>query len=274
MTYTLKTWLDTWLEVYKQPKIKTNTITCYKSCISMYLQNLLDMEIQKITAIEIQKTINKIVAPRMRVITYQVLCNAFKYALGNGLLPFNPMQAVDAHRGIKNMRRAITREEETKLLNASNSNNFKTLIIFYVETGVRRSEALTIELTDIDYENSCILIRGTKTANSQRHVPISTRLKKLLQDFYPMSKTMLFTFNKDYVTRKFKAVCRRANIEDVCVHSLRHTFTTRCQEKSIDIVALKNWLGHADISTTINIYTHLTKELQDKNITALNCDKL
>ena len=52
-------------------------------------------------------------------------------------------------------------------------------------------------------------------------------------------------------------------------HSLRHTFTTRCVEAGINVKVLQRWLGHKDITTTLNIYADCTKEMEDKSINGL-----
>ena len=52
-------------------------------------------------------------------------------------------------------------------------------------------------------------------------------------------------------------------------HSLRHTFTTRCVEAGINVKVLQRWLGHDDITTTLNIYADCTKEMVDKSINGL-----
>ncbi len=52
-------------------------------------------------------------------------------------------------------------------------------------------------------------------------------------------------------------------------HTLRHTFTTRCIEAGVNVKVLQTWLGHEDITTTLNIYTDCTKELADKSLASL-----
>jgi integrase len=52
-------------------------------------------------------------------------------------------------------------------------------------------------------------------------------------------------------------------------HSLRHTFTTRCVEAGVNVKVLQQWLGHEDISTTLNTYTDCTKDMVQKSLEGL-----
>lgn len=266
---TLKEWFKIWFSTYKT-KLRQHTRNDYERFINKYLEHLLDVPIAEIKAYQLQLALNNISANRVRVITYQILNNAFKFAYGNEYVPFNPILGVQNNRGLEVSRRALT-DWEFKAINAvCQSDNFKMLLLFYLETGVRRSEALTVQVKDVDFKNSRIFIRGTKTHNAKRYVPITDELKNALLYFKPMSGDLLFIFAKDYVTKHFKALCKRAGIHDICLHCLRHTFITNCKNRKVDALAVKYWVGHADILTTLNIYTHTDDGFLKQNSDLLN----
>lgn len=66
----------------------------------------------------------------------------------------------------------------------------------------------------------------------------------------------------DYVTHKFKDVIEKNNFEQIRFHDLRHTNATLLLKKNVNIKWISEWLGHSTISTTMDIYSHVTKEMK------------
>ena len=65
--------------------------------------------------------------------------------------------------------------------------------------------------------------------------------------------------------KHFKATIKELKIKGPTFHSLRHTFATRAIEKNVNVKTLSALLGHADVSITQNIYSHLIQEAQNRN---------
>ena len=65
-------------------------------------------------------------------------------------------------------------------------------------------------------------------------------------------------------------IYRKAGIEDATMHTLRHTYATRCFEAGVDIKAISEQLGHANVKTTYNIYVHLLEDTKVKEIDKLS----
>ncbi len=133
---------------------------------------------------------------------------------------------------------------------------------FCLLTGCRRSEALNLMWSDIDFETDTLHIRGTKTATSDRYFPLSPMLKELLQSIKPKkgSKTV-FRHRADYVTKTFRKMCPNHKL-----HDLRHTFATRCLECGINVSVISQWLGHSRLETTYKIYAHILPDYQRQEI--------
>jgi len=130
--------------------------------------------------------------------------------------------------------------------------------IYIIEGGERRTE----------------LVIGTpKTKNSMREIPISKELIKLIR---PLKKLM----NDDYfvITNEakpteprtyrnyYKQLLKQLGIPDLKFHGLRHSFATRCIESQCDYKTVSVILGHANISTTLNLYVHPNMEQKKKCI--------
>ena len=128
---------------------------------------------------------------------------------------------------------------------------------FYLYTGCRRSEALTVTKYDIDTVSMTLRIRGTKSKTSDRVMPISKPLEYVINRVITSADPYLFHVTGDYVSRAFKALCPNHKL-----HDLRHTFATHCLQCGVSMKVLQLWLGHASFETTASIYTHVVDAFQ------------
>ena len=107
-----------------------------------------------------------------------------------------------------------------------------------------------------------------------REIPISDQIYDLLLKFKTTENVYIFKKNKPLDPRtyqyKFKYFLRNAGVEKHNFHTLRHTFTTRMCEAGVNIKVIQDALGHSDISTTLNIYADVTKELKKDEFTGLD----
>lgn len=129
-----------------------------------------------------------------------------------------------------------------------------------------------------------------KTKSSVREIPISDSVLKCLKDQEKIQKlnklcidNSLYmqsdyvftdkignTIDKNKPNRHFRAILEKLKIAPIKFHSLRHTFATRLFEKNIPVKTVQSLLGHKDINTTMNIYTHVMKEQKEKAINVLD----
>nr|MBW0026532.1 site-specific integrase [Segatella copri] len=132
------------------------------------------------------------------------------------------------------------------------------------------SPILSIEriyIVDSDKPHTEIVINTPKTKNSLREIPLS---KELVRIFKPLMKVV----NKDYYVltnntkpteprtyrNYFNKLLKQLDIPRLKFHGLRHSFATRCIESHCDYKTVSVLLGHADISTTLNLYVHPDEE--------------
>ena len=143
----------------------------------------------------------------------------------------------------------------------------RLLVSLLYGCGLRCGEVRTIRLRDIDLSRSMLLIRKTK-GNYDRYVPLGKLLVKGIQQYIESTGATDYLFTgSDYDSRYsqrgvqwvIKNLCQKAGIrKEVNTHTLRHTYATHLLEDGLDIVSIKELLGHAHIETTM-VYLHIAK---------------
>ena len=129
------------------------------------------------------------------------------------------------------------------------------LIEFAIETGMRRGELLSTLWSDVHIEESYIHLPMTKNGSS-RDVPLSSRAKSILSDLPRGLSEAVFPIHFEALKGLWKRACKRAGIEDLHFHDLRHEATTRFFEKGLNVMEVATITGHKDLRM-LQRYTHL-----------------
>ena len=154
--------------------------------------------------------------------------------------------------------------EVAKLLRASRDLLDVVTVRFLLETGLRAEEALNVKVGDIDFVNCEVRVRRGKYGGF-RVVFFSKELSEILKLWVTVKSLgrddRLIPLTYVGLWKRLKTLARRAGIDPSKVrpHVLRHTFATEALRKGMDLISLKNILGHSDVKVT-QIYTHLVKE--------------
>ncbi len=250
----LHEWLDYFIITYKaENKSKENEIA-----VRLHIKpNIENKLLNKITANDIQELLVKLKnRSRTRVTVYNLLNEAFKYAIANKYIKENPCEFIKRPKHTRVTGNALTQEEENLFLQNIKGHASEPILLLLLYSGMRRNEALTLQWEDIDWQNNKIHIRGTKTEKSDRIIPIFANLKKLLSTFDIKEQGNVFEYcNPCSITRSF---IRLSGLPNHKLHDLRHTFATRCVEKGIPMKYVQYWLGHSSYKTTADIYSHVS----------------
>jgi len=139
---------------------------------------------------------------------------------------------------------------------AIQSENFRfpVLIEFAIETGMRRGELLSLQWSDVHIDQSFCHLPITKNG-SIRDVPLSGRAKTLLSDL-PRDNELVFPIHFEALKGLWKRAIKRAGIDDLHFHYLRHEATSRFFEKDLNVMEVATFTGHKDL-TMLQRYTHL-----------------
>ena len=259
-SYTFIQWYEKWLHLYKKDVLKSET---YKNLVSLFnkyiLPYLANKKIKQITSEDIQKIVNGVKDyPRQQTICYTQLNACLNQAFKLNIISYNPCIAVVIKKHKGNKGKALTKDQQQELLNyiENHYNEVNNLVLIYLNTGMRCSELLNLKQTDVDRNKNEIHKRGKKTISSDRIL----QTNKQVVDLIPFSPFPFLNWNKSKVEREFKKITSALHFDKITIHSLRHTFATRCIENGVDMVVLQKWLGHSSITMTIDRYTHISEE--------------
>jgi integrase/recombinase XerD len=156
-------------------------------------------------------------------------------------------------------------EEVKQVIESIDNIKHKAILSLIYSCGLRISECINLEISDIDSTRMMIKIVQAK-GKKDRYVQLSTKLLDLLRDYYKQFKPVkhLFQgqFKDEYSAKSIQNILRSALhkchiTKRITVHSLRHSFATHLVEQGTDIRIIQEILGHKDIRTT-QIYTHIS----------------
>lgn len=173
----------------------------------------------------------------------------------------NPVKEVQFFQEQQIEMRILTRDEIDRLVSCANS-RLKPILIIALNTGMRKGEILRLRWTDVDFENQFLFLKQTKS-NRPRKIPMSHLVTETLRS---LKREGEFVFSNPKSGKPlsdlqtgFKAACSKAAIGDLRFHDLRHTAATHMVIGGIDLVTVKEILGHATIQMTMR-YAHPTPE--------------
>lgn len=164
--------------------------------------------------------------------------------------------------------RVISKEEEGRAVNLLRNTKHNSRRLFYpevadlvevlVDTGMRLSEALKLKYEDVNFETNLISIWINK-GGRPRSIPMTQRVRRIMEARQGINKHKPFSLTNDQAGTAWAWVRKEMNLKgdrEFVLHALRHTTASRLLNKGCDLVTIRDWLGHADIQTTMR-YAHL-----------------
>jgi integrase/recombinase XerD len=202
----------------------------------------------------------------------------YRHLRREGLRDSDPTATLSAPRRSRKLPQVLTRDEVENLLSQPSGTDApalrdRALLETMYASGLRASEAIGLELDDVDIEERVLRARGK--GSKERIVPIGQAALKALGIYLERGRPLLVkdrvephlfvNFRGGQLTRQglYKIVRRHAitaGLADrMSPHTLRHTFATHLLAGGCDLRSVQEMLGHADVSTT-QLYTHLSSE--------------
>lgn len=261
-----------WNEI--EPTLAPNSLRNYSPAYERAVTEFGQEDVSTITAKEIEKYITRFAKTRSKktVITQrQIIRQILNKAQREGYIQFNPAESVLLPKNLPQEKRHAPSPEQIKKIKDNVSDEFGLFAYLIYYTGCRRGEALALQYDDIDREAKMISIsksvyyvgtkpniKSPKTESGERVVP----LLKALEDYLPKRKHgYIFSddggkspLNDHRLTGLYNRYCKRTGVS-VTPHEIRHGYATALHESGVDFKTAQRLLGHAQLSTTMDIYT-------------------
>jgi site-specific recombinase XerD len=161
----------------------------------------------------------------------------------------------------------LNRQELKELFRTPKLLKQRIVLTLIYSAGLRGQEVINLKISDVDFERTTIHIRQSKY-KKDRIVPLSPTMAIGLKKYLKAENPHIWLFNgkqpeSKYSVRGLSWVMREnlkktSITKDVNLHSLRHSYATHLLEEGLNIVTLKELLGHAEITTTM-IYLHVAQ---------------
>ena len=302
---TVDAWFEYWISNIKGKTVRWSTLGSYQDRYKKNIKEVIgSMVISDIKPMHCQNILNIMdnngyVGSSMAR-TKATLSAMFSDACENGLISMNPVtKSVKCPKKPGKNTKVLTLNEQEKFLDAAKESINYNHFLFILQTGVRSSELRGLKWDDIDFKNRIIHIRRNvthdsnnnkfiigelKTSSGQRDIPMTQTAYDLLtamkrRQMSYKQKVISFEFadhiflnrngkllpNSNY-DRYLEKICGKAGIERISMHTLRHTFATRCIESGMKPKTLQKILGHANLSMTMDLYVHVTEDEKEKEM--------
>lgn len=191
-----------------------------------------------------------------------VLNMIFDYALKNEFVDSNKIRFIELGKKEKILDRKIFTKEEIEILWENLDQKYVYIILILIYTGMRIGEFLNLKNEDINFKDSTVKIRASKTDAGIRIIPIPSKIIKLFNDNFENKQEYFLTgdttLQLSYATFKgrFNAILKRIKIEPHTIHDTRHTFATMLNNANANQSSIIKLIGHSNFAITENIYTH------------------
>ena len=239
---------------------------------------------------------------------YSIINGALKRAEAMHMIPYNPCIGLYFPKRKKKEMRVLTEEEQQKFIDTLEGEYYRPMFLTYLYTGMRIGEGIPLRWKDINLDKRTIRVNKKaivahdfnshsakqvvqdfcKSESSTRTIVITAGLVAILAEHKETMKqraknmgekwseeclvfrnsrgNMVYSRNLQWVLYR---ILEKAGITGATMHTLRHTYATRCFEAGVDSKAISEQLGHANVKTMYDTYIHLLEDTKTKEIDKL-----
>lgn len=280
-----------WMEMYKLGAVRPITYQKYQMTLKRLTELSPSLTICELNKRRYQSLLNEYAETHEKQTTldfHHHLKSAILDAVDEGLLTTDPTRKIVIKGQVAGNKKSkyISQFELQSLLkhlHLPDSPNWDWLILLIAKTGLRFSEALALTPNDFDfftykisitktwnYKDSNGGFAATKNISSIRSVPIDAQLAA---DFHALTNNMpsnnlIFVKGRVFnstVNDRLKALCKKAGVPVISIHSLRHTHASLLIFAGVSIASIAKRLGHSSITTTQETYLHIIRELENQD---------
>jgi len=304
---TLTEHLNNWLEGCVKTNCSARTFDAIQSIVVHHLAPALGhVQLKQLHPQAIQayygKACEKLSARSVHY-HHRILKQSLKYAVRQGYLGRNPCELVDPPSPRKKPMRTLTPGELEVLLENASSNQFYPVYYTAVSSGLRQAELLGLRWRDIDPDITMSISvnrvlykrRGVcrfeepKTNHSRRRVSMTPKLAAFLREYRAEREALYRQLGKPLnlddlvfasiegkpidpgvLTHNFASVAKRAGLENVRFHDLRHTFASLMLLRGAKPKVISEALGHSSVAFTMDVYSHIIEGMQSDAMALLD----
>jgi putative integrase len=285
---TVKEISEKWLEEYSETVQDSTYIKTSRNFKNHIYPALGDRKIGSITPLQMQEQVNE----WSRKLVYGrklkgLMNNVFKYAIRHGYIDSNPVDSVVAttRKKVDSKSDFYNKDElKTFMKLVAKTNDLEKLVLFRLLafTGARRGEILALEWKDWNDNTLDInkaITRGfageeigaTKTVSSKRLISLDQTTQDILKEWKEKNLGTRYIFENEFgkpiptsLPRKWLlSVLKDSKLRPIKIHGFRHTHASLCFDAGMTLKQVQYRLGHTDLKTTMNVYTHITTQAKD-----------
>ncbi len=301
-------YLTDWLASVK-PSLRPSTFTSYEGNICNHvLPRIGSGALARLTPQHLQRVYAECLAGGLSPTTvrhiHAVIHKALDQATRWGLVPRNVASLIRSPRPRRHEMATLSPEQVRAFIGAARGDRFEALYVLAVTTGMRRGELLALRWRDVNLDAGTLQVRASvqrtrdggltfsepKTSRSRRQISLTKAAIAALQRHRPAQaaerlrmgaawEDLDLVFSNEcgrpvegsnLLRRSFFPLLKRAGAPRVRFHDLRHTAATLMLGQSIHPKVVAEMLGHSQISTTLDLYSHVTPTMQRQATDALD----
>ena len=303
---TVEQHLDNWLAGYARTACSPRTVDGYQSIVENHLVPALGhLQLRQLQPQAIQTYYGKAcetLSARTVLKHHRLLSQSLRYAVRQGILGRNVCELVTAPSWKGKAMRTLTPSEVEVLLENVSSHQLYPIIYMALSTGLRQAELLGLRWRDIDLSMCSISINQTlykrrgvcmfqhpKTEHSRRRVAMTPKLALFLREYRTEREVLYLELGRvlglddlvfanyegkpldpSMLSHEFARIVKRAGLEHVRFHDLRHTFASLALLRGAKPKVISEALGHSSVAFTMDVYSHIIEGMQSEMMALLD----
>lgn len=302
-------WMDFWYQNYSKPRLRKTTQQNYETWIYDHaIPELGKIPLKKLSQSDLQLFFNEMkrngrliyveqrgaeMSEKSVRSCYAVCKMALEKAVQEDLIRINPILGCKLPSPSSKEMKILSTEEIQRFLIQAKEDGLYELFFLELTTGMRRGELLALQWDDLNFAtgelsinkqvypvHGKIMVSEPKTKAGRRTIILPPALLEMLKEYqkgvfsqwlFPSRIKPEQPIDPDHIRKQLHRILERAGCKDVRFHDLRHTFATMSLENGMDVKTLSAIIGHVSAATTLDVYTHVTNEMQQK--AALSIDQ-
>ena len=293
-------WLNFWYQQYAKQTVRPTTQSGYENMIYNHIiPDIGKIPLNKLTQNDLQQFYARLknggrkvrtelygkgLSDRMVRGCHAMCRKALEKAVADGIIRINPAIGCKLPPKKAKEMQVLTREEMQRFMAQAKADGYFELFLLELCTGMRRGEIVALQWDDLNLQTGelhiCrqattvhgnIHICAPKTKSSIRTVILPPDIVKILAEYkkrinsrwmFPSPVKEDAPYHPSAIRKVLDRTLERAECKHVRFHDLRHTFATTALANGMDVKTLSAIIGHISSETTLNIYTHITDNMQ------------